>query len=541
MEHQEVVGAETWRPDLVVWCASDRAVLGSKLVRPDAPEQVAIDALEEAMTRPAPLSGPPRRPLALRVSDEELRDALVAHYKDAFQVSVGDTSPADGYIEMMLDGLGSTYDLDAMPMLDGGLVPEAMLRTYLDAMRDLYAAVPWGAFHDASRTMRARIQALGIDEGCLVVFADDDQRGFSLYRTMADYESDDARLPRAVRPHGTRFFVAAFDSDALVVDERYNELKTLGWDTNLAEGLVPGLAAYDYGECLRVLTPDDVALAIVCARALMRVAGELERHNDEPRTTLHAVEGPAGTVEVELTSPHPDIQDDPDEPIVINPKAADLDEVLDAFMTDLRSSNEQGEWTGWAASCVGIFLQYASESHSEDGEGGPIDLRALPDELEPFLLDYSPRKVSGTEASIQATPVALRRFFQWLQDVGHVPAARCVAARTTIDRVTAEFFRRSRDTSRFGMAKSFFMGMEAHGIDAKDPKQVDAYTAMLNRGARADLSATTGASPATAVQPTIALPGKVRWAPAPGEAPPPPDAPCPCGSGRRYKKCCVRR
>ncbi len=31
-----------------------------------------------------------------------------------------------------------------------------------------------------------------------------------------------------------------------------------------------------------------------------------------------------------------------------------------------------------------------------------------------------------------------------------------------------------------------------------------------------------------------------RWAPADGEKPDPP-APCPCGSGRRYRKCCMRR
>ncbi|MBI4864136.1 MAG: SEC-C domain-containing protein [Candidatus Riflebacteria bacterium] len=32
-----------------------------------------------------------------------------------------------------------------------------------------------------------------------------------------------------------------------------------------------------------------------------------------------------------------------------------------------------------------------------------------------------------------------------------------------------------------------------------------------------------------------------RWCPSPDHPAPPPTSPCPCGSGRRYRKCCMRR
>lgn len=36
-------------------------------------------------------------------------------------------------------------------------------------------------------------------------------------------------------------------------------------------------------------------------------------------------------------------------------------------------------------------------------------------------------------------------------------------------------------------------------------------------------------------------PARTRWAPSPEHPAPRPTDPCPCGSGRRYRKCCLRR
>lgn len=50
--------------------------------------------------------------------------------------------------------------------------------------------------------------------------------------------------------------------------------------------------------------------------------------------------------------------------------------------------------------------------------------------------------------------------------------------------------------------------------------------------------------PGNQVVPEPAAPrqyAKTRWMPAPGEAPPVPNALCPCGSGKKYKKCCMVR
>lgn len=36
-------------------------------------------------------------------------------------------------------------------------------------------------------------------------------------------------------------------------------------------------------------------------------------------------------------------------------------------------------------------------------------------------------------------------------------------------------------------------------------------------------------------------PPRLRWTPSADRPPPAPTAPCPCGSGRRYRKCCLKR
>ncbi|MBI4860167.1 MAG: SEC-C domain-containing protein [Candidatus Riflebacteria bacterium] len=46
---------------------------------------------------------------------------------------------------------------------------------------------------------------------------------------------------------------------------------------------------------------------------------------------------------------------------------------------------------------------------------------------------------------------------------------------------------------------------------------------------------------AAAMRESASVPSRLRWEPSPEHQAPPPTAPCPCGSGRRYRKCCMRR
>lgn len=544
MDHIVVDDGRAWRPDVVAWFSEDGRVLSTRLVHPEAPESVVCDALEEAMTRPLPGSGSPRRPQALEVADDALYDAVVARYGGAFTVSVGDVAVADQYLDSLTAQFGSSYELVAQPMLAGELVTPMMVRAYLDAMRELYRAVPWAAVDEEHPATRLRVVARGIEDGCATMIADPAGRGFAFFHSVADYERGDEVLPRPERPRGARRFVACFDIDEIASKTRFDELERLGWDKGFAPGWVPGLAVYDYGNFLRPIEPEDVDLAIVCARALAAVARSPERADDEEAYTQRVTcEGLHGAVEVEITTPHPGLGSEPrrlDGVSVTAPSRADIDEVVDDFMIALERSDDIAGWRSWAGSSVGIFLQHVAELGSDGEDPSSVDLSALTaGDVEEFLLDFSPRKVTGTEASIQAAPPSLARFFAWLKSEGYCPAARCDEAVAAIERVREEYLRRSRDRSRFGTAKSFFMGMLDRGMDIHDPRQIDAYSAMLNREAIVGSSSRVAAPTKSLASGGVAR--KTRWEPAPGEPFPAADAPCPCGSGRRYKKCCRRR
>ena len=74
--------------------------------------------------------------------------------------------------------------------------------------------------------------------------------------------------------------------------------------------------------------------------------------------------------------------------------------------------------------------------------------------------------------------------------------------------------------------------MLREGVDPTDSRAVDAFMADFNLRVEKD--------------PSLPLPedlpdrGKA-WAWTPDQPPPDPQGPCPCGSGKRYRKCCMPR
>jgi hypothetical protein len=410
-----VEGGRAWRPDLMAWLTDDGRVLSSRAVHPEAPESVACEVFEAAMATPLPGAGPPCRPRVLVVSDEELREALVTRYGGAFEVSVGDVSGADQYLDVVFDEFGSSYDLDTQPMLAGGLVTPAMVRGYLDAMRELHQAVPWAVITEEHPLLRVRIAARGVD-GCANLIADDTGQGLAFFRSVADYQSEREVLPRPERPAGTRNLVACFDAEEDVSDERFDELDLLGWDHATVPGWVPGLAAFDYRDHLRPLEPEDIDLAITCARALAALARAPEHLDDGTPYTLRVrSEGLSGAVDVELTMPHPDFESE------------------------------------------------------VDAASGPASTDASRAEIAVMMADL--------------------------------------------------------------------MGLHDLRVDVNHPGRMDTRAPMQLRVA--SLPAVSAPPPVVPAKETPT--GKVRWEPAPGDTLPAADAPCPCGSGRRYKKCCKRR
>jgi len=165
---------------------------------------------------------------------------------------------------------------------------------------------------------------------------------------------------------------------------------------------------------------------------------------------------------------------------------------------------------------VPLFKSDIMVSRFEDRTGGWT--AAL---VEEYLLDYFPRKVSADEDLIAKTPEILTAFFEWAEQSNHVGNRTAGAIRKRIKSIRKRFDAAARDPGNFGMAKSLFMGMQDAGVDITKQSEVDSYIKKHNTG--------------------LAAPTRSRWVWSGEGSPPDPKAPCPCGSGKRYKKCCMPR
>ncbi len=158
-----------------------------------------------------------------------------------------------------------------------------------------------------------------------------------------------------------------------------------------------------------------------------------------------------------------------------------------------------------------------------------------------FLESYAPRKVMLAEHEIERTPGALAHTIDWLTEVGHVDRSISRMLRKAVKRSAAGFPSRMRDPSRFGMSKRLFTDMAAQGVDITDDDAIQAHLAILNARSSSPLAEPTFDAPPPEREVSKRKPSGHRWSPAEGEPRPDPKAPCPCGSGRRYKKCCKPR
>jgi uncharacterized protein YchJ len=83
------------------------------------------------------------------------------------------------------------------------------------------------------------------------------------------------------------------------------------------------------------------------------------------------------------------------------------------------------------------------------------------------------------------------------------------------------------------MAKRFVRAMQAEGVDPSDRRAADRFIARFNERLQED--------PSVLPEPGAAPRRRRLWVWTPGESVPDPKGPCPCGSGKRYRKCCMPR
>jgi len=224
-----------------------------------------------------------------------------------------------------------------------------------------------------------------------------------------------------------------------------------------------------------------------------------------------------------------DDEDGEDEAITENDAHALAEELADEFEKSAFARSLGDMTAGESASLVESFLE-----HAWDYEGmnpSRADLEAVRE----TLYDWTPRKVSAEPEYFEKLPLALGAYFRFLHATGRLPDPEPFL--TLADEARKKLPRLAADPANWGMAKSLFMQGTAAGFDMTTEEGMRTFQAVYN---------------ASLLR---------RMPPEPDEAEDPPDPPdyvdvtepvrrteprvgrndpCPCGSGKKFKKCCGR-
>jgi len=147
--------------------------------------------------------------------------------------------------------------------------------------------------------------------------------------------------------------------------------------------------------------------------------------------------------------------------------------------------------------------------------------------LHELMFDILPRKVTGDESLFAKIGPVTEAFLSWLGSEGLLENTDALAV--TVHGWSEEIVTAGMNPENWGMAKGLVMQAEQAGVDVTDSRALEAYVAQqqverLAHWAPTDVSDPVGYKPPVPI---------VEHSPKIGR-----NDPCPCGSGKKYKKCC---
>lgn len=141
--------------------------------------------------------------------------------------------------------------------------------------------------------------------------------------------------------------------------------------------------------------------------------------------------------------------------------------------------------------------------------------------LEDCCLDTLPRKITADESYWSIAPV-LSAFFNFLGEKELLRNASNLAKK--VKKIDRQIVKNASDPSRWGMAKSMLMAARKAGVNIENETELNKFMHLYNLQQLAELKKDDK---------TVSLP---EFIPKKGKIGR--NDPCPCGSGKKYKKCC---
>jgi len=518
-----------YQPDLLLLVdAASGFVFGSEIVEPDATDE-AVAEWVEGMLEPG---------VTLRVDDERLAEALRARLGPGRPVRVGPIPEIRAPLAALTRSMGRRgAPRREAPKWTDEASPAARTRFYEVAAR-FERGSPWARAGDG-QILGLDIPALGWEGACASILgAAGEEFGLLLFRSLDDYiafvrlSAPDLRGGRRPRGPGIPLLSVNYDhpDDVSGGQELEKVARSLGWKPGKA-GRLAYLLKIGEDDRAQTLTTDDYRLATVALEAVGVFVGENRRLFDgPPKKAIEKrlrVAMPTDDVEVRVNAPPANLpwgwgEEEPIDGLL----HADAVALREAFGEALRAKGVSEDEADQASQIVDEALRYKA------GRRQP-PARWTADDVEEYLLDHYPARGGAPDEDLERVPQHLDALLEWLAATGRGERAPLRTARARLARCREAFLRDARDPRLFGPAKTVVRAMMREGVDPTDRRATDRFLAKLNERLQKDPS----------LLPVLEDAPRRRklWVSPPGQPPPDPQGPCPCGSGKRYRKCCMPR
>lgn len=147
-------------------------------------------------------------------------------------------------------------------------------------------------------------------------------------------------------------------------------------------------------------------------------------------------------------------------------------------------------------------------------------------EVNECCLDTLPREISaGIEYFGSLSPVLIA-FLKFLDEKGEIENAKEII--DMLSTIHEEIISNSQNPQNWGSAKSFVMASESSGFDMRSKKGRNKFMTLYNNWLRHNLL--------DDYNPDDYIEKPIRAIETVGR-----NEPCPCGSGKKYKKCCLNK
>lgn len=237
-----------------------------------------------------------------------------------------------------------------------------------------------------------------------------------------------------------------------------------------------------------------------------------------------------------LPNDNEDDTDDGDQEYELHEEILNGQKIVDAFLAAQESSGRDRAWLD-AARFV-CESMYDFKLYHADGD----ELVWNGDLVEQYMFDHFPEKVTAGKEMVARTPELITAFIGWMGTIGRIKPRVVRAICKRVANNHHRFLREANNPHNFGIAKSVAMAMLAAGVDPTNQSEAARFLADYNERILGDQPAKplSQASQSHPVDPSAKPPYK-RWVWSGEGLAPDPYARCPCGSGKRYRKCCKPR